>query len=904
MGFFDQAVKRKLAGGTGFDSGGNGGGGGGQGGGWGGWGGGGEGWTDIPNPFDSGSGSHTDTGWGGGGGWDPVAWAKANGSGVFGGAFGDLLDHWGGIVGGNAKKVGGALNPQSGFSADIPDIQRINYRNNLESALDSGLNSGKGQSDLAAALQQQSLTGGPQAQIAQNMLRQQTDQNIAQNSGMLASQKGINPALAARMAGQNAGTMNQQAAGQTENLKLASMLGAQNQLGNVLAQQRQGDNAYLNSLLSGISAQNQAINQGSLGAQNINANIELQNLKGRQGMFGGLMNGIGGMMTQGGAGGLLGKLKGAFGASPPKGESDPNPQPSGGDSDYSGGGGVSPSYNFYYDGGFIPGKAAVPGDSPANDTKTVKASPGEIFIPRTASGSPEAAKSFIDELFKRQRKTSYADVLRARRGMQEFNCGGMAYADGGVVDFTDPFSNPQSDETTDTTGQRMSWKDISKARETLDQPTRENRGATGSWGTKDMLSADPEGAWAAPEERGKALEPIPVKEKEPVKDNLNLEYKTPVTEADKVRDGQTAAAVQPEMPGYAKTVAGIQGQMKAAEDQYKQAHRAYEDLQTKQNEALGEFKRGYKEIDDETARIRKDIETSKVDPNKYWSDMSTAGKIMSGIGVVLSGIGSGLTGQDNMAMKVINNGIDASIDAQKAELGKKENLLSKNMARYGNLQDAYNATRAQLYAVSQAQIQDAAAKFDSEDAKSKAMMLWGKLEQEKSQAQQSLALSKLRGQALPFDLANRMAPGQAVQMPDGSARIATTKEGADEIRKTQQAMTKLNALLDRMERFSKNEAGLTGTWSGTKADADAESMMAQARLYLKDIGKLGVLSKDDFEKVVDPMIGNPGSFMSSRAQAKLQQLRQFAKENADATYEANLQGYRPIQNESRTIPLQ
>lgn len=34
-------------------------------------------------------------------------------------------------------------------------------------------------------------------------------------------------------------------------------------------------------------------------------------------------------------------------------------------------------------GGQVPGKARVPGDSPANDTKLIAASPGEVMLPRT-----------------------------------------------------------------------------------------------------------------------------------------------------------------------------------------------------------------------------------------------------------------------------------------------------------------------------------------------------------------------------------------------------------------------------------------------------------------------------------------------------------------------------------------
>jgi hypothetical protein len=60
------------------------------------------------------------------------------------------------------------------------------------------------------------------------------------------------------------------------------------------------------------------------------------------------------------------------------------------------GGRISPEQ--YKDGGKIPGKAKVPGDSPKNDTKLIAASPGEVVLPRSVTQSPDApekAKKFM-----------------------------------------------------------------------------------------------------------------------------------------------------------------------------------------------------------------------------------------------------------------------------------------------------------------------------------------------------------------------------------------------------------------------------------------------------------------------------------------------------------------------------
>ncbi len=50
------------------------------------------------------------------------------------------------------------------------------------------------------------------------------------------------------------------------------------------------------------------------------------------------------------------------------------------------------------EGGEVPGRAPVPGNSKANDVVPAKLSPGEIVIPRTHADDPAKAKEFIDQL--------------------------------------------------------------------------------------------------------------------------------------------------------------------------------------------------------------------------------------------------------------------------------------------------------------------------------------------------------------------------------------------------------------------------------------------------------------------------------------------------------------------------
>jgi hypothetical protein len=73
---------------------------------------------------------------------------------------------------------------------------------------------------------------------------------------------------------------------------------------------------------------------------------------------------------------------------------------------------------FLKDGGKVPGRAQVAGNSPQNDTVNAKLSPGEIVIPRTIAHDPEAAKDFI-------KKEIDKDTHARLTALEKFCMGGM-----------------------------------------------------------------------------------------------------------------------------------------------------------------------------------------------------------------------------------------------------------------------------------------------------------------------------------------------------------------------------------------------------------------------------------------------------------------------------------------------
>lgn len=274
------------------------------------------------------------------------------------------------------------------------------------------------QQALANQLQAGAMGQGPnpvQAQLAQN-----TGQNIAAQSAMMAGQRGAssNVGLQSRQIAQQGANTQQQAVGQ------AATLGAQQQqayqqalmqqqaqmaalANSQIAQQSGATNAYTQAaqnnyrnnldtnqqVNNAIAAQNNA-RAGLQGSMNsANSGVAQANIKGTSDMIGGIMSGAGqaAMMAHGGKVPAKSKLYAHLNSK------EPLPKEM-----YAIGGNVGGNVGeALKSGGHVPGQAAVKGDSLKNDIVDAKLSPGEFVVPRSVMDSKDpkiqAALKLIQE---------------------------------------------------------------------------------------------------------------------------------------------------------------------------------------------------------------------------------------------------------------------------------------------------------------------------------------------------------------------------------------------------------------------------------------------------------------------------------------------------------------------------
>ncbi len=138
------------------------------------------------------------------------------------------------------------------------------------------------------------------------------------------------------------------------------------------------------------------------------------------------------------------------------------------------------------------------------------------------------------------------------------------------------------------------------------------------------------------------------------------------------------------------------------------------------------------------------------------------------LAVMVSGIGAGIQhSTQNLAFDVVQKGIDRSIETQKADLGRKESLLSNNLRVQGNLMQAETATRLQTNAMLQGKLAQIAAQTGDPILQGKAQQAIGQLKQGATNQQMQLAQyqtnMEIKKQVMSGGVNPNMDPSQLVR---------------------------------------------------------------------------------------------------------------------------------------------
>lgn len=204
----------------------------------------------------------------------------------------------------------------------------------------------------------------------------------------------------------------------------------------------------------------------------------------------------------------------------------------------------------------------------------------------------------------------------------------------------------------------------------------------------------------------------------------------------------TQAYSQNYLQGMNEQKQGIYGQAKAEGVMGNQQAQALQQGQNQLQTLQQNWQATHDQLNKERDGIIKDINAGHIDPNQYWNDKSTGGKISTAIGLILGGMGAGMLHQENPVMSMLNKEIDRNIAAQRVNLEKKNTLLQANREQFRNEADASAMTRVMLSDSISNQLKIAAAKATDPMAKARALQAAGQLDQQAAPLLSQIAMRR------------------------------------------------------------------------------------------------------------------------------------------------------------------
>lgn len=202
----------------------------------------------------------------------------------------------------------------------------------------------------------------------------------------------------------------------------------------------------------------------------------------------------------------------------------------------------------------------------------------------------------------------------------------------------------------------------------------------------------------------------------------------------------TQAYQEAYMTGLGETKGGLALEAQAAAAQGVESAKLLNDQAVKQQRQMTDYQSHYNSLEQERIAAQKDYAAGHIDPDRWWSNRSTGGKIGSIIGLIAGGLDP--SGQGGGAMDMINKQIDRDIHAQQSEMDKKHNVLGMIQQKYGNLKDSTDMMRVMSMDMVSNQLKAAAAKSSGPMARAKLLQAAGQLDMQAAPVLSQMAMRK------------------------------------------------------------------------------------------------------------------------------------------------------------------
>lgn len=208
----------------------------------------------------------------------------------------------------------------------------------------------------------------------------------------------------------------------------------------------------------------------------------------------------------------------------------------------------------------------------------------------------------------------------------------------------------------------------------------------------------------------------------------------------------------------------------AAQRQQESADRQTAMFAAKQAEAV--------KLGAEVEKAGNELASTKIDPERYWSNKSVGSKIAIGIGAFLSGLGSGMQGRagENKVLDSLSKEIDRDVQSQIDAYNARAKNVDAKRSLYGQLIEKYGPERAEAvladahYKKAMLMVDAATASSNSEQAMARGDELRMEIEQQRA-ARLMKTVQKVPASAGTMK--------RVVQLPDGSKVLMNDKEMTD-----------------------------------------------------------------------------------------------------------------------------
>jgi hypothetical protein len=373
--------------------------------------------------------------------------------------------------------------------------------------------------------------------------------------------------------------------------------------------------------------------------------------------------------------------------------------------------------------------------------------------------------------------------------------------------------------------------------------------------------------------------------------------------------------------GFAQEKAGAAGEAKALGDQGKETAKVLDTLASQQKQFQETYNAKLSEYSKERESLEASYRDGKIDPHRYFSNLSTGNRILAGISLFLGGLSGGLSGRGgNVALDIIQKNIDRDIDAQKSDLDKKNSLLRLNMEKTRDLNQAQLLTQNQLLSAAKVQVESAAAKYQGPIAQARAQALIGAINEKQSQNEMSLALYHAKaafvggaagggdGQGQPLspylasdkEIAERVVRTGTDHKGQPLYMLAKSKEAGDKLSEIHNDSATVQENLAQMKQLAS-----VGNALSPQERQKFSNLATQTAPLLMKIGGVNRFNTDE-AKLQMQTLGNLSSgTLTGSTQTALDQVNDYvrrARENARSSYLLNYQS--PVKPKSFKPGLQ